>query len=180
MELKRQLIEIVREFREASGLKQDDENLHSKLFAEEHAEYHEATTNNNLVEKADALADMAFVSAGGIVDGFETYNNARLDSVIFTSENEEIDLLRATKTVFDSNMSKLCSRDEIKPTADKYAAIGVAVHFEPVDELDESAGFRCICSESVISSDGKEYPKGKLLKSVGYRSPDWSYLGEVA
>lgn len=177
MELKQQLIEIVREFRVAFGLKQDDEALHLNLLSEECSEFRYAGT---LADKADALADIVFVTTGGWIDCENDYMHRYIYVAIIQAENLEIDLLRATKTVFVSNMSKLCSRDEIRPTADKYAVIGVAVHFEPVDELDESAGFRCICSESVTGVDGKEYPKGKLLKSVGYREPDWSYLDEVA
>lgn len=176
MELKQQLIEIVREFRVAFGLKQDDEALHMQLIKEESIELISARSKE---EAVDAYADLVFVIGGSIIDGFDTFSD-HLDLLIDTCLKEDLDILRATKTVFDSNMSKLCSRDEIKPTADKYAEIGVAVHFEPVDELDESAGFRCICSESIIGSDGKEYPKGKLLKSVGYSEPDWSYLGGVA
>lgn len=174
-DLKVELIEIVRDFRVAFGLRQDDLDLHLALLAEESNEFLDAKNKRDL---ADALADMVFVAAGGVIDGFPQFEDDINFTVIPLSKDENIDLLRATKTVYVSNMSKLCQRDEIKPTADKYAAIGVAVHFEPVDELDESAGFRCICSETVIGEDGKEYPKGKLLKSVGYKEPDWGYIDE--
>ena len=65
--MKDQLIEKVREFREAFGLKQDDFELHKRLLLEEKGEYGEAET---LADKADGLADLAFVTAGGMIDGF--------------------------------------------------------------------------------------------------------------
>lgn len=171
-QLKGRLIDIVEDFRATFDLRQDDESLHRNLFLEEDQEYQDAET---MAEVADALADCVFVAAGAIIDGFDNFS-AFLANTIHCAGQEEIDLLRATQTVYTSNMSKLCSRDEIKQTADKYAALGVVVHFEPVDELDESAGFRVICTDTVTGTDGKEYPAGKLLKSVGYQEPDWSYL----
>ena len=174
--MKEQLIEKVRVFREAFGLKQDDVYLHHELLQEEEQEFLVAEENHDMKEMADALADCVFIAAGGLIDGFSEFN-VPMNNVINLSAEKGVDLPRAVDTVFVSNMSKLCSRDEITPTADKYAAIGVAVHFDPVDELDESAGFRCICTNSVKGADGKDYPAGKLLKSVGYQSPDWSYLG---
>lgn len=177
--MKEQLIEKVRVFREAFGFSQPEEAIHYKLTLEETDELVEAIMfyekGEPLTNIADALADRVFTASGGIIDGYDM--SSQLDKAIEWSGLIVVDLPRAVDTVFESNMSKLCSRDEITPTADKYAAIGVAVHFDPVDELDESAGFRCICTHSVKGTDGKEYPAGKLLKSVGYQSPDWSYLG---
>lgn len=170
--MKNELIEKVRQFREAFGLKQDDVELHKKLVIEEMSEYKDAKT---IADKADALADSVFVTAGGIIDGFDIFE-PYFREVQVLALVDDIDLPRAVDAVFTSNMSKLCSIDQITETHDKYLKIGVPVHFDIVDEMDESAGFRCICTHSVIGKDGKEYPAGKLLKSVGYVEPDWSYL----
>ncbi|MGB2063566.1 MAG: hypothetical protein ACPHUL_00325 [Marinomonas gallaica] len=175
--MKQQLIEKVREFRNAFGLKQDDVFLHHELLQEEEREFIEAEENHDIKEMADALADCIFVAAGGLIDGFSEFN-VPINNCINLAAEKGVDLPRAVDAVFTSNMSKLCSKQEIKPTADKYAFIGVDVHFEPVDELDESAGFRCICTHTVTGDDGKEYPAGKLLKSVGYKEPCWDYLSE--
>lgn len=175
--MKEQLIEKVRVFREAFGLKQDDVYLHHSLLLEEEQEFLAAEDNHDTKEMADALADCVFVAGGGIIDGFSEFN-VPINNVVNLAAEKGIDLPRAVDAVFTSNMSKLCSKGEITQTADKYAFIGVDVHFEPVDELDESAGFRCVCTNTVTGDDGKEYPAGKLLKSVGYMPPDWSYLSE--
>lgn len=175
MEIREEILNIVSHFRRRFNLVQDDVLLHHKLFDSEFLEYLDAT---NVVEKADGLADMAVVAAGGILDGFSNFNN-ELDYSIELANVHSIDILRAVKAVDASNTTKLCTLEQITPTADKYAAIGVPAHFEPVDELDESAGFRCLCASTAIGEDGNEYPAGKLLKSVGYQEPDFSYLGVV-
>ena len=182
--MKQQLIEKVREFREAFGFAQPEEAIHYKLTLEETDELVESILfclssdegGDFTASVADALADRVFTSCGGVIDGCDMTHY--LESTIRWAKMLDIDLPRAVDAVFTSNMSKLCSKSEIKPTADKYAAIGVDVRFEPVDELDESAGFRCICAHTVTGDDGKEYPAGKLLKSVGYREPCWNYLSE--
>lgn len=179
-ELKHQLIEIVRAFREAFQLKQDkadDWGLHSRLLEEE---YQELLESKSIEDKADALADIVFVSCGACIDGFSVEFGSYIDDVIFRSERFGIDLLRAVQTVYTSNMSKLCSLEQINQTRDKYASIGVPVEFYPVDDADHTKGFRCVCSIATTGDDGKEYPAGKLLKSVGYQEPDFSYLSEVA
>jgi hypothetical protein len=183
-QLKTQLIEIVREFREAFQLKQYyDAAIHYRLTLEETDELVDGLFGalfsksggdfTSLV--ADALADRVFTACGGIIDGngLDHY----LDKTINWADLLGIDLLRATETVFTSNMSKLATLDSITSTRNKYAKIGVEVDFQPVDESDHTAGFRVICAQTVIGEDGKEYPAGKLLKSTDYKEPDWSYLG---
>lgn len=180
--MKNELIEKVRQFREAFGFTQPEEAIHYKLTLEETDELVDgiiyALTSFDggdfTSPIADALADRVFTACGGIIDGCDM--NHYLDKTIAWAGLIGIDLPRAVDAVFVSNMSKLCSIDQITETHDKYLKIGVPVHFDPVDELDESAGFRCICTHTVIGKDGKEYPAGKLLKSVGYVGPDWSYL----
>lgn len=174
--MKNQLIEIVREFREAFQLKQNNLKLHHDLFNEEFRELFDSKTNEDYV---DALADMVFVSCGAIIDGFTQFFDG-LHYTIALANRGQLDLIRATQTVFTSNMSKLATLDSITSTRDKYAKIGVEVEFQAVDDCDHTAGFRVVCSKTVIGTDGKEYPEGKLLKSTDYKSPDWSYLEGVA
>ncbi|MDX1475060.1 MAG: nucleoside triphosphate pyrophosphohydrolase family protein, partial [Reinekea sp.] len=131
--MKQQLIEKVREFREAFGFSQPEEAIHYKLTLEETDELIDAFIEPEplmrLIEVADALADRVFTSCGGIIDGCDMHHY--LEKTITWAERFNIDLPRAVDAVFVSNMSKLCSKSEIKPTADKYAAIGVDVRFEP-------------------------------------------------
>lgn len=168
--MKDQLIEKVREFREAFGLKQDDVYLHHELFLEEDQEYQDAETQADI---ADALADCVFIAAGAIVDGFSEFNVA-LRNTIHCAGQEGIDLPRAVDTVFTSNMSKLATPEQVDATAEKYHKLGVPVRFEQAPTAEMM--FRVVCTETVTGKDGKVYPAGKLLKSIGYIEPDWSYL----
>jgi hypothetical protein len=175
-ELKPQLIEIVREFREAFQLNQDDEWLHLAMFNEESEEYDKA---KNVSETADALADCVFVSCGAIIDGFDEFNQCLFETIT-CADQDGVDLLHATQTVFTSNMSKLATLGNINSTRDKYAKLGVEVEFQPVNEFNYKSGFRVICSRTVTGNDGKEYPAGKLLKSTDYKEPDWGYLSDAS
>lgn len=172
--MKDQLIEKVRVFREAFDFSQSaDDPIHYRLTLEETDELIDAFIEPEplmrRVAVADALADRVFTSCGGIIDGCDMHHY--LDKTIKWAERFDMDLPRAVDAVFTSNMSKLCTSDQVEPTRAKYSSIGVIVHFEAVGD-----NFRCICSHAVTGDDGKEYPAGKLLKSVGYQEPDFSYL----
>lgn len=149
-------LEQVKGFRKLVGLDAGQPvELHDKLIREE------------LSELADALADSVVVVAGMYADGKcdRDWYNSHIGGLMEAAYWTCINLDAAFDIVHKSNMSKLCTPDEIEPTRRKYNAIGVAVEFrETSDNL-----FGC------YSCGGHpDYPEGKLLKSVGYRAPDWS------
>lgn len=149
-------LEKVQEFRRATGLDAGQpEALHDALIREE------------LAETADGLIDSIFVWCGKASDGLITMSEllGRIQNIKHAAEWLGINIDAAFKIVHKSNMSKPCTQDEIEATRRKYNALGVAVEFrETSDNL-----FNC------YSKGGNpDYPEGKLLKSVGYRAPDWS------
>lgn len=160
------IIAKVADFRRKFGLKQDQYALHLNLLEEELGELQSAKTK---ADKADALADICFVTAGGIIDGFDFRHD--LEWAINRAKLMGINIVKAVDAVYTSNMTKLAHPSTFAATRDKYAAMGVAVRFDPVDELDETAGYRVMCDQ-----DCDFAPKNKLLKSSEYQEPDWSYL----
>lgn len=150
-------LEKVKEFRSLTGINGQPEELHDKLIREE------------LAELADALADSVVVACGAHSDHPDRYSKGRLMSWLLGLEmaaaHADINLGAAFGIVHRSNMSKLCTRDEIEATERKYDDLGVTVEFTEVS--DGMYACRSAC-------DHPDYPRGKLLKSVGYQSPDWS------
>lgn len=148
-------LEKVKEFRAATG-----------LDAGQPVELHDALIREELSELADALADSVVVACGKMADGVadKQWFDLHIDGLCVAAIEAGINLDAAFNIVHKSNMSKLCTPDEIEPTRSKYNTLGVAVEFrETSDNL-----FAC------YSLGGHpDYPAGKLLKSVGYRGPDW-------
>lgn len=92
-------------------------NLRISLIAEELKELQEAIEDNNIIEVADALADIQYVLAGAIL---------------------EFGLGEKFRDIFDevqrSNMSKAChSIAEAEETIAHYAEKGVNAYFKEID-----------------------------------------------
>ena len=148
-------LEKVKEFRNLTGINGQSEDLHDKLIRDE------------LAELADALADSVVVVAGKRADGLtsDAEYRHRIGHIMESAYWAGINLDAAFEIVHRSNMSKLCTRDEIEATERKYNDIGVWVEFTEVS--DGLYACRSACEHS-------DYPRGKLLKSVSYQAPDWS------
>ena len=76
-----------------------------------------------------------------------------------------INLRGAFDLVHESNMSKLCTDDDIKPTIEKYKALGVSLEWREVGDGLYSAH---------TSNETEHAPVGKLMKPISYKKPDWS------
>ena len=151
-------IERVKEFRKATGLDQGQSiELHDKLIREE------------LAELADALADSVVVAVGAHADKPDEFTAGwlkyRINNLYMAANVMGISLRESFDIVNKSNMSKLCTIDELGPTADKYREIGVTVKFTEVSDDLWACWSDC---------DNPDYPRGKLLKSINYHAPDWS------
>ena len=148
-------LEKVKQFRNLTGINGQPEELHDKLIREE------------LAELADALADSVVVWCGKCADGYISEGTLRsaISDIHAAAFDSDINLDAAFEIVHRSNMSKLCTRDEIEATEYKYCQAGVVVEFTEVS--DGLYACRSAC-------DHPDYPRGKLLKSVSYQAPDWS------
>lgn len=144
-----------------------DHALHLGLLVEEQTEYFEAHGSGNLAEKADALADTVTVACGYILDAGD-HQKVDMVGVIKQAERaalaDRIDLAGAFALVCESNLSKLCTVNQILPTREKYAKLGVELEFR-----DAGHG---LWSAFAANSSG-DIPKGKWLKGVGFREPNW-------
>ena len=161
-------LEKVKEFRTATGLDAGQPiELHDKLIREEWEELFRAAYSLDRAGVADGIADIMVVTCGKYLDGYTVYRE--IESEIWKLDDcaraWRINLDAAFQLVHESNMSKLCTTDELKPTMAKYEAIGVTLEIKPVQD-----GLFAVFS----ATDHPDYPKGKLLKSVGYHEPDWS------
>lgn len=166
-------LEKVKEFRAATGLDSGQSvELHDKLIREELAETASAIANydGSISAKsliADGYADTVVVLCGKTLDGYisESDLDIHISCIMKNAADRGINLEVAFNIVHASNMSKLCTEDELEPTMQKYNKLGVAVEFRQISD----GLFACY---SLIGTD--DYPAGKLLKSVGFKEPDWS------
>lgn len=165
MKLKDYCLPKVKHFRDCVGLGQNLPSLHRALFDEENEEFYDATCDS---EVADALADMIFIWCGALLDLKKPIY--RTDEWLWTYVQDQaeivgIDLRGAFDLVYESNMSKLCTINDIAPTIAKYEALGVTVDFRQI-----SNDLFAVYSDC----DHVDYPRGKLLKPVSFKEPDWS------
>lgn len=153
--------EKLSEFHKAFGLLNKDEPYHEifdedkksvqlrlDLIEEEFNELKDAVKERDMVEIADALADILYVTYGaGVSFG--------------------IDMDRAFKLVHDSNMSKLCtSEEQAKKTVEWYK--------NNQNVYDSPAYRKCESDDKywVVYNQSS----GKILKSIDYSPVDLSYL----
>ncbi|MCY9872381.1 nucleoside triphosphate pyrophosphohydrolase family protein [Vibrio barjaei] len=148
--------------------KRDDEHLHVSLAIEE---FTELSMSRSLVDEADALCDMAYVSVGKLVHLGHRKLTDNLSVTYFmelifqVAAARNIDLLACWDEVHASNISKACiNHKQFKETAEHYHAQGVKV------EPDSSPQGTIIvkCAADVQLAD-KFIKKGKVLKSIYYK-----------
>tara|TARA_R110000850_G_scaffold11976_4_gene40715 strand:- start:3741 stop:4457 length:717 start_codon:yes stop_codon:yes gene_type:complete len=158
-----EILTSVKEFRAAVGFGKQDNAVHEQLYASESIEL---LTADSHAEKADALADMAVVMAGHYLDGKPFYD---FPKALLGLEKQAVlngvNLLEAFKIVMASNMSKVCHDDDIVSTEKKYWNENVCLAWKNTS----SDLWACYSA-----NDYPDKPKGKLLKPVTYRAPDWS------
>lgn len=120
-----------------------------QLIQEELDEIKQAIQEKNYIELRDGIADV-------LVTTYGLAYRAGIDA------NEDM------KIVHESNMSKFCkTSDEAIHTAAKYEKIGVMVSYR-----NQANGMIAVVSaQDQTGTDGKFYPKGKLLKSVNFVEP---------
>ena len=160
-------IEKVREFRNLLGIKQR-EAVHAALYQEESSELDTAKT---LALRADGFADCVVVMAGWCIDHPEKMQDwpRFIDDMKQRAWSYGIRLSAAFDIVHKSNMTKICTADEIDDTYYKYFGMGVEVEFTEVSD----GLFACYSAKN-HTGDLSDFIQGKLLKSVSYKAPDWS------
>ena len=163
---------IVREFREAFRINQVNPVTHRQLWEEESHEYYIAKTRE---DEADALGDMVFIHCGSMLD---TGNPPAYMSddhfwryIAHEASVSGINLKRAVELIFDSNMSKLVAMNEMADSINKYESIGVSVRVCPTNK---NGFYSLVVNGDCAGTDGKFYPKDKVLKGTGFFEPKWS------
>jgi len=125
--------------------------LRLALIDEEVKELKDAIKEKDIVEVADALADILYVVYGA-------------------GASFGIDLDKAYKLVHQSNMSKLCkTEDEAIKTVESYKEKyknGTSPYDSPNYRLSDDESYYVVFNEST----------GKILKSINYSPVDLSYV----
>ena len=98
---------------------------------------------------------------------------ATIRSVTRFSIAANIDLLADQTAVFVSNLSKFDTKIEVaEQGVEKYKNLGVSTVIEPVTH--DGVTYYVIKSDRDQIVNGKDYPKGKFLKSVEFKEPVWA------
>lgn len=156
------ILEMIEDWRLTFGLpvhktvqtliEQDDINLAQSLVTEEYIELMEAVDASNVIEIADGIGDMLFV-------------------LIQLANIYGIDVYKVVKAVYDSNMSKLVKESDIQATREKYKEQGIELDFVAIPsqtEYEDGAFTRLYVCKNKYT--------GKVLKSVAFKEPDFSFL----
>ena len=163
---------IVREFREAFRINQVNPMTHRHLWDEESHEFYVADTQADI---ADALGDLVFIHCGSMLDtGNPPAHMADSHFWAYVEEQASVsgvDLKRAVEMIFESNMSKLVAVIEKVPTLKKYEEIDVYIDFR---ESAKSGLWVAVSRYDMQGTDGKFYPKDKVLKGTGFFEPKWT------
>lgn len=165
----RHCMSSVREWRKLMAMNQKNPKTHKALMEEEAKEYHEATRKS---QRADALADLLVVCCGYQIDASPDFELREVYWQLETiAVKHGINLINAFNIAHASNMTKLCMSDEEKRlTQIMHEKSGVKVDF--VKTGPET--YACFCAEDSVRDDGKPIPKGKALKSISFKEPDWA------
>lgn len=92
---------------------------------------------------------------------------------------EGIPVIEDQVAVFRSNMSKFDTDFETaQKTIEKYRNMGIAVHIEEVRSMNglDLCTFYIVKSSKDQDVGGKDYPKGKFLKSINFQEPVFGNL----
>lgn len=90
-----------------------------------------------------------------------------------------IDVMQDQQSVYESNLSKFdTDYDTALKGVTKYINMGVSVRFVPVTY--DGVIYHVIKSKEDQVVNGKDYPKGKFLKSVLFKEPQWQPLANYA
>lgn len=101
-----------------------------------------------------------------------------INSVTGFSRIAGIDVLIDQFSVFQSNLSKFDTDASVaQATFAKYQDAGVQVVIEPCEH--EGVTYHVVKSKEDQVVNGKDYPKGKFLKSVNFKEPVWLPMADT-
>lgn len=137
-----------------------------------------ACTTEELTELADAMGD-SIVTLAGIA--LQCTDEAKIDICIDKIKDIEtaaallkIDIKTVMNKIYTANMSKLCDTEQQAiETQSAYILDGVNSYVEPVGDY-----FAVYSDDNQTSTDGKFFPRGKLLKNLDWSEPDCSNISE--
>jgi hypothetical protein len=156
-------------------LSREEHRLHCDLFCEEQGELALAT---NRVDSIDAVIDSVYVYMGALVHIGKPWEVLvacspliayPLESMLGSAEEMGFDFVEAWDIVHSSNISKLCTADNVDQTSQVYKSLGVSVVTElAFNNIHKGAKYRVKVARHCKDYHGKFYPQGKVLKSIGY------------
>lgn len=122
-------------------------------------------------ETIDGAQDMLVTYMGAALQCTDTDKIEPLidycDSILKAMEVLSFDSNFSRSEVLAANLSKLCSTDdEVRDTVYHYTKMGLKTTVREVGKLKA-----VYCDETATAKDGKFFPRGKLLKNVGWRGP---------
>lgn len=180
----------IKQFRECFNLPCEDllevdEKQHAKLLTEELLELITATT---ITDKVDGAVDSIYVMFGHIVNAGLNYHSLLfnnhvvinvMDTIIQTGEVLGFDFLKAWDIVHASNLSKLCTDDDVHETQAFYDSKKIPTTITAVgtDPNNNALSLYAVkVAEDCLTSEGTALPAGKVLKSINYTPADFSNL----
>lgn len=166
-------------------INQVDLKQHCKLLNEEMRELIAAETR---VDKIDGMVDSFYVIMGHIVnaglsyEGLLVYNPVvinLMDTLLQAADDLNFSFQEAWDIVHASNLSKLCTDENLHETISFYKYNGIPTTYTDVgcDPNNESSRIYAVkVKQDCNDVEGKELPAGKVLKSVDYTPADLSGL----
>jgi len=164
-----------------TGTHWDTKGLHLELYCEE---FIELALAESRVLKIDGIVDTVYVLMGHIVEmvpsqAKSAQNNAFFDQILESNLRAAdalgFDFLQAWDIVHASNLSKICTAENINASLKFYQDLGVNVGSEAVD-FGAQKQFRVKVKEASTDINGKSHPVGKVLKSIDYTEADLTGL----
>lgn len=152
---------------------------HLFFYDEEAKEFFDAYHEEDKTEQLDALGDMLFV-AWGITHHLnlpEPMAASQMSILYVLDQMQLTNPFATSQAVFEevvrSNFSKFCQdQAEAEATVAHYDEnLGVKVVYDQVDDF-----FVIRSDQDQTGTDGKQYRKDKILKSVHFSEPDFSHI----
>lgn len=152
---------------------------HLFFYDEEAKEFLDAFHEEDKTEQLDALGDMLFV-AWGITHHLnlpEPMAASQMSILYVLDKMQLANPFATSQAVFEevvrSNFSKFCKNQaEAEATVKHYdERLGVNVVYDQINDF-----FVIRSNQDQTGTDGKQYRKDKILKSVHFSEPDFSHI----
>jgi len=173
----------VSDFHKIAGIEPslDAMPLQRKMLISELEEYNEADTLHEIV---DGIGDVYYLYLGGI---YHTAHHAaeyylrktvtgllhELDTILAMTPYNSHDVFNI---IHEANLTKFCRTEESAIiSCNIYKEMGVTVHYEMIEHKGE-VYYVLKVAEDVTLPNGKQFPKGKVMKSHEFKEPNFDFI----